>query len=459
MPSDTGMMSRMVGDLGGGGVVTHETGPRLDELESHAAQAHRHLAAGPAEWYRLPGLLRPPLLDSWLRSLRAGLDPAGGPDRRGLRGAELSRCRDGHPLAAVLPLIDELLLCEGAGAGLAVVIADRHGRVLWTLGAPNRIAALADTGLREGDNLSERRAGANAVALAVRTGRPAWVHGPEHYLRRMRAVTGAAAPVRAPGGRLTGVLMLAGDPRVVRPDLSALVRAAATAVELELAAYRRRWPEPDSGDTNADSTAARLRLEVLGRGQPLLTVSGERIVVSQRHAEILLLLAERPDGLSADHLALLLDETDLDNTTVRAAMSRLRTVAGPDILDSRPYRLRGCVATDVAALQTALDAADVPAAVRLYAGPVLPRSTAPGIVDLRDEVRRRLRAAVLDSGDPAVLGHWTARADGRDDVAAWCAYRAVVERDCELYTQVEAKIRLLERRRATDPMLTRDAGR
>lgn len=451
----------MVGDLGGGGVVTHEAGPRLDELESHAAQAHRHLAAGPAEWHRLPGLLRPPLLDSWLRSLRAGLDPASGPDRRGLRGAELFRCRDGHPLAAVLPLVDRLLLRDAAGAGLVVVVADRHGRVLWTLGAPNRVAALAESGLCEGDDLGERRAGANAVALAVRTGRAAWVHGPEHYLSRMGAVTGAAAPVHAPGGRLTGVLMLTGGPRVARPELSALVRAAATAaeLELELAAYRQRWPEPNSPGAATGSAEARLRLEVLGRGQPLLTVSGERITLSQRHAEILLLLAERPEGLSADHLALLLDETDLDNTTIRAAMSRLRAVTGPAVLDSRPYRLRGCVATDVAALQAALDAADVPAAVRLYAGPVLPRSTAPGIVDLRDEVRRRLRAAVLDSGDPDVLGHWTARADGRDDVAAWCAYRAVVERDCELYTQVEAKIRLLERRTAADPMLARDAGR
>ncbi|MBF6172747.1 transcriptional regulator [Nocardia blacklockiae] len=381
--------------------------------------------------------------------MRAGLDPASDPGARGLRGADLRRCRDEHPLAAVLPLVTRLLLGGNAGTGLVVVVADRYGRALWVLGDPNHVAAMAESGLREGDDLSERGAGTNAAGLVVRTGRLAWVHGPEHYLGRLRAITAAAAPVREPGGRSAGVLMLAGAPRSARPELLALVEAAATAaeLELELSAYRRRYG-PELAEPVPDSERTRLRLAVLGQGQPRLTVSGERVAVSRRQAEILLLLAEHPAGLSAEHLALLLDDAALDNTSIRAAMSRLRAVIGPEAIESRPYRLRTAVATDVAALQTALDAAAVDAAVRLYAGPVLPRSAAPGVVDIRDEVRVRLRAAVLDSGDPEVLARWTAGADGRDDTAAWCAYRAVVARDCALYTQIEAKIRVLDRRAA-----------
>jgi hypothetical protein len=104
----------------------------------------------------------------------------------------------------------------------------------------------------------------------------------------------------------------------------------------------------------------------------------------------------------------------------------------------------------VEALRAALDSGDVESALQLYAGPVLPRSTAPGIVDLRDELRVRLRTAVLGSGDAAVLRRWTAGADGRDDAAAWAAYRATVDRDSPLYAQIEAKIRVLDRRLGAD---------
>ncbi|MBB5914547.1 hypothetical protein BJY24_003414 [Nocardia transvalensis] len=450
----------MVGNFAVAGALAHEAEPetRLGELEACAAQAHCHLEEGGAALRRLPGLLRPPLLDSWLRCLRDGLDPASVRDGRGLRGADLTRCRDNHPIAAVLPLVDTLLLQDAARAGLVVVVADQYGRALWVLGNPNRVAAVAESGVCEGDDLGERRAGANAVGLVVRTGRAAWVHGPEHYLRRMREITGAAAPVHDPGGRPLGVLMIVGGTRAARPEILALVKAAATAAELELAlaAYRRRDADRAGGAAvSADLPA--LSLEVLGRGQPQLISSGERTTVSQRHAEILLLLGEHPAGLSADHLALLLDDGGLDNATIRAALSRLRSVVGPEALGSRPYRLRGGVATDIDALRSALDAGDAAAAVRLYAGPVLPRSAAPGVIDIRDSVRVRLRAAVLRSGDPEVLSRWTSGADGRDDVTAWAAYRGVVERDSPLYTQIEAKIRLLDRRAAADPLLTRGA--
>jgi hypothetical protein len=395
-------------------------------------------------------------LESWLRSLRGGVDPMDTLDGRGLRGADLQRYRDIHPIAAVMPLVDRLLLQDATGAGLIVVVADQFGRVLSVHGNSDRVAAVAEVGLREGDDLSERRVGTNAVGLVVRTGRAAWIHGPEHFLHRMHQITGAAAPVHDPDGRLVGVLMIAGGMRVARPEILALVKAAATAAEMNLLLAAVRSGRGDSErhgvleNSSADRAPVRWALEVLGLGQAQLTVSGDRVPLSQRHAEILLLLAEHREGLSADHLALLLDDTDLDNATIRAAMSRLRSVVGPDVFGSRPYRLRVPVATDVEALRAALDTGDVHAAVRLYIGPVLPRSTAPGVIDIRDELRVRLRTAVLRSRDSAVLARWTAGAEGRDDADAWVAYRATVERDSALYAQIEAKIRVLDRRMGVD---------
>ncbi|MGW6423160.1 GAF domain-containing protein [Nocardia sp. NPDC055053] len=449
----------MVSNLAGGRPPRQaaETGAQLGALEAYAAQAHGFLSAGGEQLTQLAGLLRPLVLESWLRSVRGGIDPADVLDGRGLRGADLARYRDAHPIAALMPLIDKLLVQDAARAGLIVTVADQFGRVLSVHGHPEQVAAAAEIGVREGDDLSERRIGTNAVGLVVRTGRATWIHGPEHFLHRMHQITGAAAPVHEPDGRLIGVLMIAGGMRVAKPEILALVKAAATAAEMDLVMRAMRAgrggaaAEPQrTGEAGADAGPARLGLDVLGLGQPQLSVAGERVPLSQRHAEILLLLTEHPEGLGADHLALLLDDTDLDNGTIRAAMSRLRSVVGATVVGSRPYRLRVHVATDVEALRAALDSGDIESALRLYAGPVLPRSSAPGICDIRDELRVRLRTAVLASADPGVLRRWTAGPEGRDDAAAWAAYRATVDRDSPLYAQIEAKIRVLDRRLGAD---------
>lgn len=442
----------MVSNLAGGSPSQHgaESGSQLGALEAYATQAHGYLSVGTEQLGQLAGLLRPAVLESWLRSLRGGVDPMDDGDGRGLRGADLQRYRDNHPIAAVMPLVDKLLLRDATSTGLIVVVADQFGRVLSVHGNQDRVAAAAEAGLREGNDLSERRVGTNAVGLVVRTGRAAWIHGPEHFLHRMHQITGAAAPVHDPDGRLVGVLMIAGGVRVARPEILALVKAAATAAEMDLLlAAVRSGQDRDRSGVNAPMPE-RLGLEVLGLGQPQLTVAGERVPLSQRHAEILMLLAEHTEGLSADHMALLLDDADLDNATIRAAVSRLRSVVGSKVFGSRPYRLLVPIATDVEALRAALDSGDVETAVRLYSGPVLPRSTAPGVIDIRDELRVRLRTAVLRSDDTAVLSRWTAGAEGRDDAAAWAAYRATVDRESPLYAQIEAKIRVLDRRLGAD---------
>jgi hypothetical protein len=445
----------MVSNLAGGRPPRQasESGAQLGALEAYAAQAHGFLSAGGEQLTQLAGLLRPLVLESWLRSVRGGVDPTDVIDGRGLRGADLERYRDAHPIAALMPLIDKLLVQDASHAGLIVTVADQFGRVLSVHGHPEQVAAAAEIGVREGDDLSERRIGTNAVGLVVRTGRATWIHGPEHFLHRMHQITGAAAPVHEPDGRLIGVLMIAGGMRVAKPEILALVKAAATAAEMDLvlramrASHGIKVPAPVNRD---DAGQAKLGLDVLGLGQPQLSIAGERVSLSQRHAEILLLLTEHPEGLGADHLALLLDDTDLDNGTIRAAMSRLRSVIGASVVGSRPYRLRVHVATDVEELRAALDSGDTASALNLYAGPVLPRSSAPGICDIRDELRVRLRTAVLAAPDAAVLRRWTSCPEGRDDAAAWAAYRSTVDRDSPLYAQIEAKIRVLDRRIGAD---------
>jgi hypothetical protein len=170
-------------------------------------------------------------------------------------------------------------------------------------------------------------------------------------------------------------------------------------------------------------------LTVLGADRPRwITSEGghqRRTTLTGRHADILVLLRRHPEGLSADHLAMLLDDKDLDAVTIRAEMSRLRKVIGPELISSRPYRLMAPISTDVTDVFDALSAGDVASALDRYAGPLLSLSVSPAIARLRTELTASLRAAVIaeSSTSPAeslaLLRRWLELPEGRDDRDGW----------------------------------------
>ncbi|WP_431958578.1 transcriptional regulator [Nocardia lijiangensis] len=394
---------------------------------------------------RLPTLrpdgdsVRPVVLDSWRRSRSHGVNPDGFGDAVDLDGLELQRYRAGHPTALIRPVVRKLLVEDAAEAGLLVAISDAQGRLLWIEGdskAKDRALAM---NFVEGADWSEDRVGTNAPGTALALDHHVQIFGAEHFSRVVHEWSCSAAPVHDPlSGRIIGAIDITGGPRVAAMEALSLVRATVLAAESELRLHLIDSPEP------LDLTTP--RLQVLGSNRPTLTRNGERIRLSQRHAEILLLLADHPEGLSADHLAMLLDESELDPVTIRAELSRVRKMLGANGLGSRPYRLLMDLDTDVDEVRRALARGDTAAALRAYPGPILPRSLAPGIDELRAELRGRLRAALLRAGDRRLLARWTSSVDGREDLAAWTAYLASLDRQSSMYAQVETQLRLLDRK-------------
>jgi hypothetical protein len=63
----------------------------------------------------------------------------------------------------------------------------------------------------------------------------------------------------------------------------------------------------------------------------------------------------------------------------------------------------------------------VAAALRAFRGPLLPTSTATGVVRLREYVEASMRQAVLDSREPDLMSTWTLSAWGADDYDTWRA--------------------------------------
>ena len=382
--------------------------------------------------------VRSVVLESWMRSRNKGVDPdvVGAPEM--LEGLDLESYRSSHPMSLIRPVVRKLLVEDAADTGLLIAISDAHGRLLWVEGDSAAKDRALSMKFVEGADWSEDRVGTNAPGTALALDHSVQIFGSEHFNRTVHDWSCSAAPVHDPTtGQILGAIDITGGPRVAVPEVLSLIRATVAAAESELRFHLLNSPIP--------LTASAPRLETFGGGRPTLVRGGERIPVSQRHAEILLLLAEHPEGLSADHLAVLLDEGELDGVTVRAEMSRLRKVFGADRLASRPYRIITEFATDVDDVRKALDRGDAATALRLYSGPVLSGSTAPGIDAIRDELRTRVQAALLRGGDANLLAKWTTSVHGREDSVVWEAYLSTLDPKSALYSQVKAKIDLLDR--------------
>jgi hypothetical protein len=171
-----------------------------------------------------------------------------------------------------------------------------------------------------------------------------------------------------------------------------------------------------------------LRFQVLGRDRAVVRLGGAEIVLSRRHSEIVVLLAAHPAGMTGEQLALALYGERGKPQTARAEVSRLRRLLGSSI-QTDPYRLHADVRSDIAELERLLRDGRVSDAAAVYHGPLLARSDAPGVVELRDELDGWTRGAALAADDPDTLWKWVNTPSGQDDIAAWKRLLTVIPHD------------------------------
>ena len=306
---------------------------------------------------------------------------------------------------------------------------DEHGRLLWVEGDPGLRRRAEDMLFIAGADWSEASVGTSAPGTALQLDRAVQIRGAEHYNRIVHPWSCTAAPVHDPAsGELLGVIDITGTDHAVAPHTLSLVQATVAAVEAELRIA--------SLESTVRATLRRSRMTAVPTPRPTrtpLTVLGERrprlgaVELSPRHAEILTLLAWHPRGLGAERLASLVYESEASPVTLRAELVRLRRVlegAGEPPLESRPYRLGREVDLDAASVAKLLAQGSLKRAAERYAGPVLPASTAPGIVELRDELHGRLRESMLSDASPEVLAAYAERDECRYDAEVW---RALLE--------------------------------
>ena len=376
--------------------------------------------------------VRPMVADSWRLSRASGVSPDGVLPSVDMLDAELEAYRSGHPLAAVMPLIRRLLIEEAEDAGAIVVVADADARLLWVEGDPTLRRLAEGMNWVAGSRWDERTTGTNAPAAAMRLDHALQVFAREHYASNVAAWSCTAAPIHDPlTGKVLGALDITGRDEVAAPAVLGLVRAAVAAAETELriramfqpATTSRPSPKRTPVTTPIRSTITVPQLlSVLGRDRAVLTTvsaADPGNELSVRHSELLFLLAQHPEGYTADQLAIALHERDVPAVTVRAELSRLRSLLPDLALSGRPYRISSAMRTDVAAVRALLANGDVSSAVKAYPGPILPSSESPEVQAERDLLHREIRSAVLRSTDSATVLAFANGPTSRDDILVW----------------------------------------
>ncbi|GAA4376384.1 transcriptional regulator [Agromyces bauzanensis] len=374
----------------------------------------------------VPLSLRPVVRASWERAIRGAIDPDRALPRIELDEHEFREYRATHALTPVMPVIRRLLVDGADDAGLVVAVGDAHGRLLWVEGDPGLRRRAEDMLFIAGADWSEASIGTSAPGTALELGRAVQIRGAEHYNRIVHPWSCTAAPVHDPAtGAILGVIDITGTDLAVAPHTMSLVSATVAAVEAEL-----RIANLESA---VRATIRRSHIRAVAPVRTSLTVLGERRPrlgeqeLSPRHAEILTLLAWHRRGIGAERLAALLHEGDVSPVTLRAEVVRLRRLleaAGEPQLESRPYRLGREVDLDAASVARLLGQGSLRRAAERYPGPVLPSSTAPGIVEIREELAGRIRESMLSDAPPDLLLEFAERDEHRYDVVLW---RALLE--------------------------------
>ncbi|NYD77086.1 helix-turn-helix domain-containing protein [Arthrobacter cupressi] len=404
-------------------------------LQRHARAGHEHLAAGgfslPDDG-TLPGL-RSLVRESWQRSARLMANPDQPEAPLVLGTDELEEYRRQHPLAAIMPVIEKLLIQPSHDSGLLVAVGDELGRLLWVDGNPVMRGRAEGMMFVAGADWSEAGVGTSAPGTALALGRGIQISGAEHYKRSVHPWSCTAVPFHDPdSGALLGVVDITGTAVAVAPHTLSLVEATVAAAQaqlrverLQLAAAKgagtaRRRKPPAAAGSPQGTGLYRNSLQLLGRDQALLSMGGRSIPLSARHSEILALLGTRPEGLSAEELAVALYPGEGSTVTLRAEMVRLRKVLHglepAAVPESRPYRLPVDLGLDAAQVLSCLQRGAHRIALEAYKGAVLPHSEAPGIIDLRRKVSVLLREAVLTDGSAEALLKYAALPEAANDV-------------------------------------------
>ncbi|WP_251860583.1 sigma 54-interacting transcriptional regulator [Clostridium sp. Marseille-Q2269] len=124
------------------------------------------------------------------------------------------------------------------GSGFALYLTDKTGFPLIIIGDEDIIKDMADMGIVEGADMSEKSTGTNAIGTALKEDRSIQISGDEHYIYAYNVWTCSAAIIHNKERSIIGCLNLTGRRQLVHPHSLGLVVAAVKSIENGLEAEK-----------------------------------------------------------------------------------------------------------------------------------------------------------------------------------------------------------------------------
>lgn len=185
------------------------------------------------------------------------------------------------------PILEDLL-AQVSGSSLALVMADRTGRLIYR-DTPTRAtrAVMSDRSLDIGFSLAESDTGTNGVGTSLETKRPVVVTGSEHHLEWFHGFTCANAPIVQPiTGKIEATVGLVCPVEDTQPLLLSTAMQLSAAISDELLARATPAERFLLEQFLRRRRSAKRALATLGDGVLIATPAAQRYLAGVDQAEL-----------------------------------------------------------------------------------------------------------------------------------------------------------------------------
>lgn len=179
-----------------------------------------------------PARVRSAIIESWQRCRNAQVEFNGSKCGNLLSGRELET-RKGLLWEVSEPIMETLYHCV-RGSGSLIVLVDKDGYILASLGDLRALRQAEKLNFGPGAKWTEDSVGTNAIGTALAMGIPLQVTGAEHYSETHHVWTCSATPIRDPEGNILGILDISGPREDAHFHSLGMTVAAVRAIEEHL---------------------------------------------------------------------------------------------------------------------------------------------------------------------------------------------------------------------------------
>lgn len=181
------------------------------------------------------GIVRHAIVASWIRCHRSGVNYLAGHEQDLLPSEEIQAFikKKKQLIDIAKPIMKTLFKCV-QGSSFIVVLVNKDGIVLESIGDPDVLEMSKTINFLPGANWSEEYVGTNAIGTALVLNSPIQVAGPEHYCSKHHAWTCSAAPIHDAAGNVIGCLDMSGLIERNHSNDLGMVVAAVRAIENQL---------------------------------------------------------------------------------------------------------------------------------------------------------------------------------------------------------------------------------